>query len=499
MGKLSYQKVLLLTESGNIVLVQPRTGSWDYLGARIPEGLLGIASIPVTEGYKVTIIDQRVEPDWQDKLNEALKKDPILVGTTAMTGPQIKFAIELAKMTKEFNKNIPVMFGGMHPTMQPYQTLGNSYVDIITIGEGELTFAELIHMIEKNSNLRNVKGIGFKENGNIVINEKRENLRNLDELSDLPYHLIDMDKYYAVDFRGKQSIILTTSRGCPYRCTFCINPAVYKNTWRCYSAGRIIEKIRFIIEKYGIKDFFFQDDNFGTDPKRVKEILSGIVHEFDDVAWGTLGIRADAICRMDEEYQQLLVKSGCKNIDVGVETGSPRMLQLMKKDENVEDFINANRILAKLGIISKFTFILGYPTETEEDIQMSKDLALRLIKENKNAYCIFFTFCPYLGTEAWKLSVQHGFKPPQSLEEWANFDFDGWTKNSPAWLDKRRLKIIDNINFTSYFMNKNVKYKISTRKGKVFFDVYSPIARFRFKHNFYYFPIERKLRDKLLA
>src|SRR3989338_4730712 len=489
----------MMSESGNIVLVQPRTGSWYYLGARIPEGLLGIASIPEKEGYKVTIIDQRVESDWKEKLEKQLKLNPIVVGTTGMTGPQLKYSLELSRLVKDFNKDIPVMWGGMHPTMQPHQTLGDTLIDIITIGEGELTFAELVHTLERKGNLRNVKGIGFRENGHVVINESRPNLKNLDELQDLPYHLVDMKKYYAVDFRSRQSIILTTSRGCPFRCTFCIDPAVHKNTWRCYSAERVLEKIRFIIDTYGIRDFFFQDDNFGTDPNRVKTILRGIVNEFDDFAWGTLGIRADAICRMDEEYQQLLVKSGCKNIDVGIESGSPRMIKLMKKDEEVEDFVKANRILAKLNIVSKFTFILGYPTETEEDIRMSKELALQLMKENKNAYCLFFTFCPYLGTEAWDLSIQGGFKQPTSLNEWANFDFDGWTKNSPTWLDKKRLKIIDNINFTSYFMNKNVKYKISTRRGKVLFDIYNPIAKFRFKHNFYHFPIERKIRDKMLA
>lgn len=491
--------MLKLTELGNVVLVQPRTGSWDYLGARIPEGLLGIASIPAKEGYKVTVIDQRIEPEWQEKLNKALKQNPVVVGTTAMTGPQIKFSLEISKNVKDFNKDIPVMWGGMHPTMQPQQTIGTPNVDIITIGEGELTFAELVRTLEAEGDLHKVKGIWFKENGKIVVNETRETLKNLDELPDLPYHLIDMEKYYAADFRGRRSIILTTSRGCPFRCTFCIDPAVHNSIWRCYSAERVIEKMRFIIDTYGIKDFFFQDDNFGTDPDRVKNILRGIIREFDDVAWGTLGIRADAICRMDEEYQDLLVKSGCKNIDVGIESGSPRMIKLMKKDEHVEDFLKANRILAKLDIVSKYTFILGYPTETEEDIQMSKNLAMQLMAENKNAYTLFFTFCPYLGTEAWDLSVQNGFKPPQSLDEWTNFDFDGWAKNSPAWLDKKRLKIIDNINFTSYFMNKNVKYKISSKKGKLLFDLYAPLARLRFKHNFYHFPIERKMREKFLV
>src|SRR3989338_7825114 len=110
--------------SGNVVLIQPRTGSWDYLGARIPEGLLGIAFIPGKEGYYVTVNGQRVENDWEEKLKTALKANPIVVGTTAMTGPQIKHSLEISKIVKELNKDIPVMWGGMHPTMQPHQTLG---------------------------------------------------------------------------------------------------------------------------------------------------------------------------------------------------------------------------------------------------------------------------------------------------------------------------------------------------------------------------------------
>lgn len=472
---------------------------WDYLGARIPESLLGISTIPASEGYKVTIIDQRVEPEWKEKLYSALKENPVVFCTTCMTGPQITFAVEVSKLVKEFNRNLPVVWGGLHPTSLPVQTLEHSNVDIAVIGDGEFTFPELVHAVEKGYDLSSVKGIGYKDkSGRIHINPAREEISNLDVLPDLPYHLVDVKKYYAVDFRGRPSISITTSKGCPYRCSFCIDPAVTKQRWRAYSADRVLKKMKFIIDEFGIKDFYFQDDNFGTSPSRVKELLKGIIREFDDVAWGTLGIRADAVYRMDEEYQDLLVKSGCRNIDMGIETGSPRMLELMKKDEPVDVFIKANEILAKLNITVKCTFVLGYPTETEEDIRLSKELALKIMQTNPNAYCVFFTFCPYVGTEAWDLAVKNGFEPPKTLEDWACFDFDGWYKKSPAWLDKRRQKIIDNINFTSYFINKNIKYKINNKVGKFLFDIYNPIANFRFKKDFYHFPVERKICNALL-
>lgn len=489
-----------MAESKNIILFQPKAGTWDYIGARLPEALLSISALPIKEDYKVTIIDQRLEDNWKEKLISELKKEPIIFGTTCMTGPQISYATEVSKIVKEFNKDIPVMWGGIHPTLLPLQTLKHPNVDIVIFGDGEFPFINLIHTLEKKGDLKEVKGIGFKnKEGKITINPKEEILRDLDILPDLPYHLVDVKKYYAMNFRNRPSISITTSRGCPYRCTFCIDPAISKGRWSAYSSKRVLEKMKFIIDTYGIKDFYFSDDNFGTNPTRVKEILRGIVKEFDDVVWGTLGVRADAICRMDQEYQELLVKSGCKNMDMGVESGSPRILQLMKKDETVEVFPKANKILANLGITTKCTFVIGYPTETREDLQKTKELALQLMKENPRAYVLFCTFCPYVGSEAYDLAIQHGFIPPKTLEEWAIFDFEGWYKKNPAWLNKKQQKIIENLSFTAQFINKNIRYKIENKTARLIFDLYHPMARFRFSKDFFYMPIEKKLCNTILG
>ena len=122
-----------------IILIQPRTGDWDNLGSRIPESLLNTVSFAVKEGYNIQIIDQRVEPEWKERLGKLLQQKPLLVGTTAMTGPQIKFAVEISEIIRKFDPKIPIMWGGLHPTMQPLQTLSNPAIDILIIGEGEKT------------------------------------------------------------------------------------------------------------------------------------------------------------------------------------------------------------------------------------------------------------------------------------------------------------------------------------------------------------------------
>ncbi|HLC72284.1 MAG TPA: radical SAM protein [Candidatus Nanoarchaeia archaeon] len=483
-----------------IVLIQPKTGSWDYLGARLPESLLSVASVPVSKGYTVHILDQRIEANWETLLRSYLKENPLLVCITSMTGPQIRYALELTNLIKSISPQTTIMWGGLHPTMQPHQTLSEKNIDLLVVGEGDHTFIETIQALEQGRDLSKVKGIMYKDKqGKMHLTPARPmESECMDYLPDLPYHLVDVKKYYGADYRNKPSMTLLTSKGCPFRCNFCIDPAVFKQKWRWFSAKKVLQKMDYLMKTYGIKDFYFQDDNFATNLDRVKDICQGIVDKFDDVAWGTLGIRADTLRKMPDELIALMEKSGCRNIDTGLESGSQKMLDLMQKDESIEDYIEANRKMAKYNIIMKYTFVLGYPTETKDDLMQTKRLALQLMKENKRAYCAFFTFCPYLGTKSWDLSLQHGFKPPQTLIEWADFDFDGWYKHSPAWLSKRMQKMIENLNFTSYFQNKNIKYKISSRLGKFFFDLYYPVAKFRFVTNFYYFPIERKLQKLFL-
>src|SRR3989338_7144821 len=155
-----------------ILLIQPKAGNWENLGIRSPDGLITLAALPNKEGYNVKILDLRLEKDWKASLKKHLDSNPLLVATTSMTGIQIKYALEASKYVKEHDKNIPVIWGGIHPTFMPEQTLENENIDIVVIDEGDLTFLELIKTIEKNESLKDVLGIGYKEDGKIIINPR---------------------------------------------------------------------------------------------------------------------------------------------------------------------------------------------------------------------------------------------------------------------------------------------------------------------------------------
>src|SRR3989338_11063828 len=175
-----------------VLLIQPKAGNWENLGIRSPDGLLTLAALPKKEGYSVQILDLRLEKDWKTVLKEHIEKNPLLVATSCMTGIQIKYALEASSFVKHHNKDIPIIWGGIHPTFMPQQTLENENIDIVVIDEGDITFLELIEALDQKKPLKNILGIGYKEKGKIQINPKRPLIDNMDSLPDLPYDLIDV-------------------------------------------------------------------------------------------------------------------------------------------------------------------------------------------------------------------------------------------------------------------------------------------------------------------
>lgn len=477
-----------------ILLIQPKAGSWETLGIRPPDGLLTLAAIPKKEGYNIKILDLRLERDWRSVVRKHVENGPLLVATTSMTGPQIKYALELSQFVKQIDKSVPIIWGGLHPTFLPEQTLENESIDIVVIDEGDLTFIDLIKTIEKNKPLKDVLGIAYKDSEDkIHKNPPRGLIKDLDTLPDTPYDLIDLKKYYGLDIeKGEPSITLMTSRGCPFKCNFCYDTKLYGNTWRAYSVERTINMIKDVVEKFGVKNIYFQDDNFATNLKRFKDIIHRIIEEKIDIKFGLLGIRVDTLQILDDNFLKDLSRSGCVNIDSGIESGNDRILKMIRKGITSQQVREVNKKMGRYNFNAKYTFILGYPSETKDEMMDSVRLALQLVKDNKNAYTPFFVYAAYPGVGLWEIAKQYGLEEPKKLEDWCTIDFDNAYNNYP-WLNEKQIKIIKNIAFTSFFANKNIKYKISRRYLRLLFDLYQPFAKLRFRYNLYQFPIDRVL------
>ena len=474
--------------ASKIVLFQPKTGEWDLAGARPPDALLAISAFPHKNGYDIKIIDQRIDKKWKETLKRELN-GALLFGTTSMTGPQIRYALEASRFVKE-NSDVPVIWGGIHASLLPESTLKNRYIDFVVKGEGDYVFLELIKAIECNGELRDVKGIYYKENGLIKKTAERELIKDLDALPDFPYELVNIESYYGFNIDGGKSITLMTSRGCPYKCAFCYNTIYYKNIWRGMSAKRTVEMIKRVVKDFGIKNIFFEDDNFSANVKRVEQVVNLILEEKIEISWGLLGTRVNTLKDMSDELISKVVKAGCMNIDIGIESGSERMLDLVSKDVDIEDAIQLNKRLRNYFSKTKYTFVMGMPTETEAELLRTVELAVRLSKDNPNSLPLLATYCAYPGTRLYDLAIKNGFKEPKDLEEWAEINYDNVFWRYP-WLNKKRIKMMQNFGFTSFFANKNNQYKINSRFFKVIAMLYQPIAKMRFEHNIYQFPVDR--------
>jgi len=234
-----------------VLLIQPRHGVWDGIFIRFPESVLSIAALPHAKGYDVTILDLRVLASWEDVLKKYLEDArPICVGITSLTGPSLRDLLICIKIIKQVDSTIPVIFGGVHATLLPEQSLAVNGIDIVVKGEGDYTFFNLIKVFEKNTleeALRNdvlnsVLGVYYYNENILFFTGEALMVNSLDELPDSPYDLLDLPKYNAADLGNGISASFQTSRGCPFACKFCGNEILQKRKMRMLSVIKIVSK-----------------------------------------------------------------------------------------------------------------------------------------------------------------------------------------------------------------------------------------------------------------
>ncbi|MFH1642424.1 MAG: radical SAM protein [Nanoarchaeota archaeon] len=374
----------------------------------IPLGLLSISRYLV-DRFKVKIIDQRTDKDWKKHLLKELNQNPLCIATTSTTGLQINYALEISKFVKQ-NSNIPVVWGGVHPSLLPRQTLENPNIDILVKGEGEITFFELVKAMEKNRTLKGINGVSFKKNGIIQKNPDRSP-PDLSSLPDIPYHLIDMGEYTT---RLKKSILIENSRGCSKSCTFCITPTI---PFRFIGAEKLIKQIKHLNQCYKIKNFFFTDENFFLNNKEVEKITNTIIRDKIDINWFAGGGDINSLQKCN---LKILRKSGCTRVLLGAESGSQRVLDFINKGCRVNEIQDVSKKFRNSNIRLSISFMMGLPNETLEDSIKTINLMFNLL--NKNNDIALSIYKPYPDTPLFLYALKKGFKVPQSLVEWGHFN-----------------------------------------------------------------------------
>jgi len=386
-----------------VMLVQPNSASIvkSVLGTTGPPlGLAYLASV-LRDEHEVRIIDGLTLNYSADDLKRELKRyEPDVVGITATT-PAIYDAYEVAELAKEFNPDIKTVIGGPHVTFTAKETLREcNALDVVVRNEGELTIKELIDCFEKNAPLKNVRGITFRQNGEIKETESRPFIRNLDEIPFPAYDLLPMDKYR---IENQRYGTIMTSRGCPFKCIFCASSMLFGKIWRARSAENVLEELRILYE-FGIKEVEFMDDTFTLSMKRAERICDLLIKERKaggiEISW-SCSTHANTINR---NLAEKMKKAGCHDIYIGAESGSQDVLDFIGKGTTLERVVKAVETVKKAGLNVLASFIIGFPGET---VRMIKN-TIKFAKKLNPTYAQFTICTPYPGTKLFAIAKEKG-------------------------------------------------------------------------------------------
>lgn len=389
-----------------ILLINPPTsddpGFREY--AVFPYGILFLAAFLEKAGYLVKIYDNNID---SRKPEDFVSFNPDLIGFSVLTGVSIGDAIDQSIKFKEILPKTKIVWGGIHPSLLPEQTIIEPYIDYVTVGEGEYTLLELVQHLEKGEpKLHDIEGLVYKENNEIIKNHPRQFIKNLNELPDPAWHLVDVKKY--------SEITLNTSRGCPFRCTFCYNQTFNKGHRSEFSAERIVSWIEYFKQKYGTTSFKFYEDNFTINKKRLRQFCNLLIDKKVRIKWNC----ESRATTLTEDDISLMAKSGCKAVGLGVESGSPRMLEFLKKDITIEDVVKVCKLLTRYKIGPGIYLMAGLPTETIEELNMTTSLLYKLDFKRYE----YMIYRPYPGTALYDYCVSNKlFNPPNKLTDWISF------------------------------------------------------------------------------
>ncbi|MDI6902780.1 MAG: radical SAM protein [Methanocellales archaeon] len=434
-----------------------------------PLGLLYVASALMLDGFTVKIFHEKGGNKKINRLRGMINdENPFLVAFSVFTGPHLYYNLKASEIIKE-EHGVPVVWGGIHPTILPEVTINVPFIDYVVIGEGEETIVELAERLRRGRSVKGVNGLCYKENGNVIINEWRPFVKNLDRYV-LPWELVDVEKYVQKQWGVERVLPIITSRGCPYDCGFCYNTYVHKRRWRAHSPDYVISQVSFLKERYDIQGINFYDANFFTDKSRAFKILSSI-----NMPWAA-EVRAD---EFDMEFGKKMKEFLCRELFIGAESGSDRVLKIINKEITTEQIDNAVKICNEFGIRASLSFMLGIPGETEEDIRRTVEFMYDL-KEKYQCAKIFGpkVFTPYPGTPLYPKAIEFGLQPPTTSLEWAR-NFHRFKCNLP-WVDNKNL--LESLYFICQLAQMNAKDPISK--------IIKSIEDFRWKNQHFKFLYE---------
>ena len=485
-----------------------------------PLALLHISSFLVKDGFEVRIISDSL---YDNYFEEALTqcKDSVCVGITAMTGSQISDGLAISNLIKQKYPRLPIVWGGWHPSILPQATLADPNVDIVVVGQGERKFYETVKSLstDKIENLKGIPGVFFKDGERMVANNTIA-IEDMDNFPSLPYDIIDVNKCLINTEFGKRTMQYISSYGCPFRCSFCIEPIVNNRKWVGLSVGRVVDDWEYLYKKYDVDSIAVYDSNFFVDKKRVIAICEGVIKKNLRINWGNANGRISQLVKFEEEVWELMERAGLKVIITGSESGDQEVLDLIDKDAKMEDIYKFTELCKKFNIKIMFSYMSGMPWSNDPKFNEKKvnseinsiisqvDTLIKISPKNR---FMIYAYTPLPGSKMYQKALEYGFDEPRTLREWSELvyspeDIFQDTGCKQKWISPKQLRLITMLEQYIFGMMdldakdwiaRDIYNRFFRSIFKCCFNIGYGIARLRLKFRIFIFPIDYWLFVKL--
>ena len=393
----------------------------------LPLGLMYIAATLTKAGYRTEILDAFmsggsfrgmdettiVGMNFEQIKQEIEIRKPDILGVAGPFTCQIENTVNVSDLAKQVDPGILTVVGGPHVTTVPKGFLEEARsVDIAVMGEGEYAMPEIAQYAEGKKPINEILGVAYRRDEEVTVNPSRPFIENLDELPYPAYDLVDMEQYLSPkkigyrSFRGR-AISMVTSRGCPFNCCFCSVHLHMGRGFRANSANYVLNHIEHVVEKFDVKNIFFEDDNLTFDLTRFEEICDGLIQKKIRIGWETPnGVRADCL---NMNLLQKMKKSGCRSVFFGVESGDQQILDnVICKRLDLNRVVEVAKICRDIDLKTGAFYIIGFPGEKKENMQKTVDFALRL-KRDFDVGMHLFMATPSYGTRLYDECKSKGY------------------------------------------------------------------------------------------
>ncbi|HSA59488.1 MAG TPA: radical SAM protein [bacterium] len=415
-------------ELNKICLINPptSTGVW---GIYFPMGLVVLGSVLKERGYAVEIVDFDLEIRKDPSLCEfsrfreyALQRleqsQTQLFGISSICS-NFPASLLLAREIRRLWPSSRIIMGGPQPSAVPEATLRLcSWVDVIVIGEGEMTLAELVASDFREESLREIPGVAFRDRGQIIRSSPRNLIDDLDKTPFPDFSLVPLEDYltFAPGFD-----LIEAGRGCPFLCSFCSTAIMWERKFRVKSPSRILEEMRRLNRRYGLKAFPLTHDNFTTSHSWVSRFCEYFKQNNHERFGWSVAARSDTL---NPDRLRLLREAGCAGLFFGVDSGSPRVQKALRKHLNLDQFRDHLKIAVSLGLKCTTSFVIGFPEESPEDLEATINLGLwsKLAGANVTS---FHALSPLSGTAIYEQNASGLVFDPRKMTDFALQPFVG--------------------------------------------------------------------------